>query len=75
MDFEIVNSLRRPSGIEIDNAQRRRLRGVRGRGPWRKRSAVMKVRLRDGSLHRAVVHWYAAGSQRHEMKLKFPLLD
>jgi hypothetical protein len=34
------------------------------------------VRLRDGSVHKAVVHWYAAeGTGRREMKLKFPLVD
>ena len=34
------------------------------------------VRLRDGTVHEAEVHWYEAhGVGRREMKIKFPLLD
>jgi hypothetical protein len=34
------------------------------------------VRLPDGTVHTAEVHWYEAhGIGRREFKLKFPLLD
>ena len=47
-----------------------------GRGRWRKRKGVAAVRLLDGSIHTAEVHWYEAhGIGRREMKIKFPLLD
>jgi hypothetical protein len=37
---------------------------------------VATVRLLDGSIHSAEVHWYEAhGIGRREMKIKFPLLD
>lgn len=78
MDFEIAGPIRRASSIDAgaDAEQRARLRRTHGRGAWRKRSALTKVRLRDGSFHKAVVHWYTAGGAgRHEMKLKFPLVD
>ncbi len=34
------------------------------------------MRLLDGSVHKAEVHWFEAhGVGRREMKIKFPLLD
>ena len=56
--------------------QRRRLNRRYGRGRWRKRKGVATVRLLDGSVHTAEVHWYEAhGIGRREMKIKFPLVD
>ena len=78
MDFEIAGPIRRASSLEHghEREQRARLRRAHGRGTWRKQSALARVRLRDGSFHTAVVHWYAAeGAGRREMKLKFPLVD
>jgi hypothetical protein len=78
MDFEIAGSLRRASAVDIprNTDQRARLRRTHGRRAWRKQSALATVRLRDGSVHKAVVHWYTAeGIGRREMKLKFPLVD
>ena len=39
------------------------------------RKGVATVRLLDGSIHTAEVHWYEAHIGRREMKIKFPLLD
>ena len=76
MDFELAGPIRRGSDTPVEGEQRRRLSRAHGRGPWRKRSTVVKVRLRDGSVHRTAVHWYSAdGIGRREMKLKFPLAD
>lgn len=48
-----------------------RLRRVYGRGRWRKRKGVARVRLADGSVRLAEVHWYeAAGIGRKEFKVK-----
>ena len=48
-----------------------RLRKVHGRGRWRKRKGLARVRLSDGSVHVAEIHWYeAAGIGRKEFKIK-----
>ena len=51
-----------------------RLRRVYGRGRWRKRKGIARVRLPDGSVHLAELHWYeAAGIGRKELKIKYLL--
>ena len=78
MDFELVGAVRDAETIAAGRAIRelRRLRRRYGKGRWRKRKGVATVRLQDGTLHRAEVHWYEAhGIGRREMKIKFPLLD
>lgn len=48
-----------------------RLRKFYGKGRWRKRKGIAMVRLSDGSVHRAEVHWYeATGIGRKELKIK-----
>jgi hypothetical protein len=48
-----------------------RLRKIYGRGRWRKRKGTARVRLSDGSVHNAELHWYeAAGIGRKEFKIK-----
>jgi hypothetical protein len=55
------------SGIR-ENA---RLRKNYGRGRWRKRNGIARIRLANGSTHLAEVHWYeAAGIGRKEFKIK-----
>lgn len=78
MDFEIVGPIRDTETIAVGRAirQLKRLRRRYGRGRWRKRKGVATVRLLDGTVHTAEVHWYEAhGIGRREFKLKFPLLD
>ena len=42
-----------------------------GRGRWRKRKGVATVRLGDGTIRLAELHWYeATGIGRKELKLK-----
>jgi hypothetical protein len=73
MPFEIVGEI---SEIETFAAGSRfreiaRLRREYGRGRWRKRKGIARVRFADGSLHVAEVHWYeAAGIGRKEFKIK-----
>jgi hypothetical protein len=69
MHFEIpgeifdIETFATGSGIREIN----RLRKIHGRGRWRKR--IARVRLTDGSIRMAEVHWYeAAGIGRKEIK-------
>ena len=42
-----------------------------GKGRWRKRKGIARVRLSDGSVHLAEIHWYeATGIGRKEYKIK-----
>ena len=78
MDFEVVGPLREVTTIAVGREIRelRRLRRRYGKGRWRKRKGFASVRLLDGTVHRAELHWYEAhGIGRREMKIKFPLLD
>jgi hypothetical protein len=78
MDFEIIGKI---TGIEPIAVGRsihdlKRLRKQYGRGRWRKLKGFATVRLQDGTIHTAEVHWYEAhGIGKKEFKLKFPLLD
>jgi hypothetical protein len=48
-----------------------RLRRVYGQGRWRKRKGIARVRLPNGSVHLAELHWYeASGIGRREFKIK-----
>lgn len=48
-----------------------RLRKIYGRGRWRKRKGTARVRLADGAVCLAEIHWYeAAGIGRKEFKIK-----
>ena len=78
MDFEIIGPMRNVETIAIGREIRQlpRLRRRHGTGRWRKRKGVARVRLQDGTVHTAEIHWYEAhGIGRREMKIKFPLLD
>ena len=76
MYFEIVGDISEVETFAIGSGIREiaRLRRVYGRGRWRKRKGVARVRLADGSVHLAEVHWYeAAGIGRKEFKIKYLL--
>ena len=78
MDFEILGEITDVESIATGHAirDRARLRKQYGQGRWRKLKGIAIVRLQDGSIHTATVHWYEAhGIGRKEFKLKFPLLD
>jgi hypothetical protein len=71
--FEVVGEIVGAETIAIGRGIRewRRLRRIYGRGRWRKRKGVATVRLDDGSLARAEIHWYEAnGIGRKEFKIK-----
>jgi hypothetical protein len=64
------------SGVEIIAAGNgirnvRRLRRKYGEGRWRKLKGIARVRLENGSIHEAEIHWYEAhGIGRREIKIK-----
>lgn len=73
MDFEIVGEITEVETFAVGNAIRElpRLRRVYGSGRWRKRKGVALVRLADGNICKAEVHWYEAhGIGRKELKIK-----
>ena len=73
MDFTVIGEI---SEIETFAIGRRihelkRLRKKYGRGRWRKRKGLATVRLSDGVVARAELHWYeATGIGRRELKIK-----
>ena len=73
MDFTILEPLRRVETIAVGSGIReiRRLRRVYGAGRWRKRKGESRVRLSDGTVRLAELHWYEAhGVGRYEFKIK-----
>ncbi len=73
MGFEVVGKVSEIETFAVGAAIRElpRLKKVYGAGRWRKRKGNAQVRLEDGSIYRAEVHWYEAdGVGRVEMKIK-----
>ena len=78
MDFKIVGEIADVETIASGRGvrDRARLRRQYGAGRWRKLKGVASVRLLDGTIRLAEVHWYEAhGLGRREFKLKLPFLD
>ena len=78
MRFEILGEISEietfASGSRIREIARPRR--AYGRGRWRKRKGAARIRLQDGSLHVAEIHWYeAARIGRKEFKVKRLLKD
>lgn len=73
MHFEIVSKIADVETIAAGSGIREiaRLRKRYGRGRWRKRKGTADVRLGDGEIVRAEVHWYeATGIGKREFKIK-----
>ena len=48
-----------------------RLRKLYGKGRWRKRKGIAEVRLPNGTIREAELHWYeASGIGKKEFKIK-----
>jgi len=78
MDFEIVSQIsdveRIAKGPSVRD--RARLRKWYGKARWRKVKGVANVRLPDGTIRLAELHWYEAHSiGKKEIKIKLPFLD
>jgi hypothetical protein len=73
MPFEIISDI-----VEIETfatgtgiREIARLRKIYGRGRWRKRKGIARVRLPNGAVRIAELHWYeASGIGRKEFKIK-----
>jgi len=73
MELEIIGPIRRATTIAVGRSIRdlNRLRRRYGPGRWHKRTGVALVRLPDGFVAQAEVHWYeATGVGRREVKIK-----
>ncbi len=73
MDFSIVGDITEIETFAVGKAIREigRLRRLYGRGRWRKRKGIARVRLFDGTVRLAELHWYeASGIGKKEFKIK-----
>jgi hypothetical protein len=72
-DFEVIGEI---IDVETIAAGRsiyvlKRLKRFYGAGRWRKLKGVAKVKLPDGAICRAELHWYESGGiGRKEVKIK-----
>ncbi|MGO9594856.1 MAG: hypothetical protein ACLQFF_00170 [Steroidobacteraceae bacterium] len=73
MHFEVLGDIAEVETIATGSGVREiaRLRKRYGRGRWRKRKGIAEIRLRNGEIVRAEVHWYeATGIGKREFKIK-----
>ena len=73
MDFEIVGDFSDVETIAAGQGIREllRLRRLYGRGRWRKMKGAARIRLRNGRIRLAELHWYEAhGIGKKEFKRK-----
>ena len=73
MHFQILGEITNAETFAVGSAIREiaRLRKIYGKGRWRKRKGIARVRLDDGSVYLAEIHWYeATGIGKRELKIK-----
>ncbi len=73
MHFEIISKITNIEIIAVNKSIRdiRRLEKEYGRGRWRKVKGVAQIRLHNGRVRKAEIHWYEAhGIGRKEFKRK-----
>ena len=73
MHFEIIGGIEDIEIIAVGRQIReiQRLRKQYGSGRWRKLKGTAYIRLTEGSIRRAEIHWYEAhGIGRKKMKIK-----
>jgi hypothetical protein len=73
VDFEVLPPVLAAETFAVGNRIKeiRRLQRIYGRGRWRKRKGFARVRLEDGTIRQAEVHWYeATGIGKREFKIK-----
>ena len=73
MFFEIVGKIADVETIARNKGIRelKRLQKHYGDGKWRKRKGIAQVRLQDGEIVTAELHWYeATGIGKREFKIK-----
>jgi hypothetical protein len=73
MHFEIIGDITDIEPMAVGSAIREvaRLRKQYGRGRWRKLKGMALIRLANGRIRRAELHWYEAhGIGKREIKRK-----
>jgi hypothetical protein len=78
MNFEIISEITQQETFATGSSIRElpRLRKAYGRGRWRKREGIARVRFASGSERLAEIHWYeATGIGRKEFKIKRILVE
>ena len=73
MEFEVISEFTAVETFAVGNSIRelQRLKRIYGPGRWRKRKGIAQVRLADGMVCEAEIHWYEAhGIGRKELKIK-----
>ena len=73
MDFEILDDIQWVEDIASGHGIRelKRLNRTYGKANWRKRKGVAKIKLTDGAVLLAELHWYEGhGRGRKEIKIK-----
>jgi len=73
MHFTILSALRDIRTIAAGKRIRelKRLEEAYGAARWRKRKGIARIRLDDGTVRQAELHWYEApGVGRRELKIK-----
>ena len=76
MQFKLLGEIQHVEVIASGRGvrDRRRLNREYGIGRWRKMKGVATVRLSDGTICQAELHWYEAhGIGKKEIKFKKPL--
>ncbi len=73
LGFEVITDFSDTETIAIGRSIRElpQLQARFGRGRWRKRKGIANVRLSDGTIRLAELHWYEAhGIGKVRMKIK-----
>ncbi len=73
MHFEVVGEISEAKVIAVSRSIREidRLEQQFGKGRWRKLKGNAKVRLSNGTVRRAEIHWYEAhGIGKRKIKIK-----
>jgi len=73
MDFEILDNIHWIENIASARGIRelKRLNRIYGKANWRKRKGIAKIRLSDGTIKIAELHWYEGhGKGKKEVKIK-----
>jgi len=71
--FEIVSAITAVETIAEGSGirERARLEKIYGKGNWKKKKGLTDIRLSDGEIIRAEIHWYEAhgiGKVEHKIK-------
>lgn len=73
MHFEVIGKIKNATTFATGKGIRelQRLQKIYGKGHWRKRKGIAEVKLPDGSIRIAELHWYeATGIGKKEFKIK-----